>query len=128
MGLLIAWMTLGHVSNLVSLQSCERHVLRKSLGNLKEKLVFNRDAMTLLLDSRLKEVGLDYEVLSPEEWWRRKGCPSCDLHQAVPVMPFLVAIDYWEHTGNLGGWGGRVYLLNFFGLSWIVWTDAEFVS
>jgi len=131
LAIVVTLLVLGHLSNLVSLQSCEREVLRSYQRGLAggRTLRFPEEDPSFCTDLRwrLEAAGVRYEALPAEEF-DKDPYPTCGMKQAVPVCPFVVSIDFWGQYGPLGGIGGKAYVVNFFGLSKLVLIWPDWVS
>ena len=124
----LLFMVAGEISNTVSMASAERAVMAEFLSRLPagRKVVCKpgQDAITYhwLLDS-----GVEIAYVSEEEY-TAKPYPSFCIGQAVPSMPFVSALYCTKNAGPLGMWAGRVYVLNLFGWSAIIWQETHFQS
>jgi len=131
--ILVLLMLVGHISNVVGLKECERDLLRRFTGTMKSPLFFTIEGKPIhlqsdvdygILISRLNQIGYPYKCLTPAEY-EADPFPHCKMGSAVPVCPFIVAIDFVSMVSRIGGAGGRIYMLNFFGYNLIVYGEKD---
>jgi len=127
---MVLFVIIGQASNAVSLPACERAVLKTFIHGWAHDrpLRFNQDGhYSSVLFTRLNEMEAKYETATKEEI-RQKPYPTCNMEQAVPVFPFIAAVQFEEFTSDVAGWGGRVYVANFFGLSVVFWGIKDWTA
>ncbi len=121
-------MVAGEISNTVSMPSAERAVMTEFLSRLppgrKVKCKPGQDELT---HHWLLESGVEIAYVSEDEY-RANPFPSFRIGQAVPSMPFVSALYCMKSAGPLGIWAGRVYVLNLFGWSTIIWQETHVQS
>ena len=77
-----------------------------------------------LLCTRLRQLGIEIEYVSEEEM-KVSPFPTCMMNQSVTCMPFVSSVQCGYVAASLGIWYGRVYVLNLFGRSIVVWRVTE---
>ena len=128
--IIVALLLTGHVSNIVGLSNCEREVLRWYVDQYAdgEPLRYPSEVpLNAFMESTLLCSGVDYKVL-PIEGYTGDSYPWCLIEPGQVVCPFVVAVDAQHMEGNLGGGGGKVYVLNIFGWTYVLLHPTDWVS
>jgi len=127
---MVLFLWLGHLSNLVSINACEREVFRHFHTKVfrNKPLKFSeKNPPDWHLERRLRQADVEYVIL-PEEEYRKNPFPSCRHKPASPICPFVVAMPFEYARGDLAGVGGRAYVINCFGFCVFVFLQGDWVS
>ncbi len=124
----LAFIICGMASNAFSIGSSERAVLRwftQDIAHSNSVIIGGGTLDDWVLFWRLHEIGA-----TPSERAALKSgakpFPSCGMGTAIPRFPFVTTVRFNYVTGELGGWGGDVAVLNFFGLSVVLGETNTF--